>query len=112
MKVVLDRDKYNLLASFTDEKSGEQVSPMFISFRIDCLTNSEPVRAQTTFTVNCARVKIEMTEQDTSIIEPFNEVEVKRLVLVALFENREPVWQHFDFAVRNRLAVKEAEWKT
>lgn len=112
MRVVLDRDKYDLLASFTDEVTGEPVAPTALSFQIDCLTNKEPVRRATVMQPDQAQVSIKLTEQDTAIIEPFNKLEVRRVLLVALFKDRRAVWQHFDFAVRNRLMLETTEWKS
>lgn len=98
MKVVNQGTTASRVVELLDQNGAPGV-PTALSYRIDCVTSGQVVRALTPLTP-AATVEITLTPADTAIVNPRNNQETKRLTVVAQYggENDQVTGQ-FDYVV-------------
>ena len=82
------------------DKAGALATPVSLSYRIDCVTTGEAVRA-TTFVTPGSEVEITLTPADTAIQAQENISELRRVTVIAGYGVSDQVTADYDFLVRN-----------
>jgi len=88
-----------LTIEFLDE-AGLPAVPSSISYRIDCVTTSTAIRADTAV-APASSIDLALTPDDTRIVTQSNRVERRRVTLVATFGPGDQLTQDYEYSVRN-----------
>jgi hypothetical protein len=99
MQEVRERSTKYLTVEFLD-KTGAPAVPSAVSYRVDCLTTGQQVRADTPLTP-AASVEITLTPADNAILGG-NVLETRRVTVVAQYGGAgDQAVDEYDYLVRN-----------
>jgi hypothetical protein len=86
-------------ATFRD-KAGTLALPTGVSYRIDCVSNGQEVRDDTSATPATA-VEITLSPADNAIIDPKRPRELRRVTVTGTYGDNDAVIEQYDYWVRN-----------
>lgn len=96
---VKERSTAYLTVTFFD-KTKQPETPASVSYSVHCMTTNTVVRGSTSLSAASA-VEITLTPADTTIINPSNAFERKRVTVEATYGAADAVRDQFDFLVVN-----------
>lgn len=88
-----------LTVDFKD-KDGTLEAPTSISYRIDCLTNGQEVKTDTSVTP-ASSVEIELTKTDNAIINQNNNSERRLVTVTGTYSADDAIVEEFEYNVKN-----------
>lgn len=82
------------------DKSGALAVPASISYRIDCATTGEAIRAPSAVTP-ASSIELTLTPQDNRIVTASNRAERRRVTITAAYGADDAATGDFEYDVRN-----------
>lgn len=89
-----------LTVDFKD-KNGNLEAPASATYRIDCRTNNQEIKADTDITPIASSVEIELTATDNTIIDQNNAIEKRLVTIKGSYGIDDKINDDYEYAVLN-----------
>lgn len=100
LDVVNEGETAYLAVAFTD-KAGDSEDPVTISYRIDCLKNSQEILTDTPVTPAAAEVEITLKPSQNNIIDQNNTTERRLVTVIGTYGADDSIIREFEYNVKN-----------
>lgn len=97
---IIDEETSAYLTVTFKDKDGQQQAPSSASYRIDCLTNDQEVRTDTSLTP-AAQIEIHLEPTDNAIINQDNQTETRLVTIKASYGASDGINASYKYNVRN-----------
>ena len=98
---IVNEDSTGWLTIEFKDKAGNLEAPDSASYRIDCLTTGQEVRADTPLVAPGGSVELELEPSDTAIITAANRSETKRVTVTSSFGAGGAHNEDYEYVVKN-----------
>ena len=100
LDIVNEGETAYLTVSFSD-KAGDPEAPTTISYRIDCLKNSEEIKADTAVTPVASEVEITLKPSENIIIDQSNSTEKRLVTVTGTYGVDDAIVREYEYNLKN-----------
>lgn len=97
----INKDSSGYLTINFKDKAGTLEAPTSITYRIDCITNNQEVKANTPITPAASSVELILTKAMNCIINSKNDYELRVVTVTGVYSASDEIVEEYKYNVKN-----------